>query len=428
MAVSLKHKDTDISNYLDDAALVPFISRNRDYSLRSETWDIKIPMTYTTALAIDDKMEVYDGTKLIFAGEISKIVPDESADVYNVSIESSIRLLRSKKLEFTNLYHHFDGTNWYDFTVNGSCYYNWPVIGLIHFLKCAFTVCGLTLTTTNAEDVSYLPLISATSQGDFNGGSASNYTKPKYMFFRGDLLFAVNQNVVAGYPTLDSMDYDYNQNKVNYFDVISQICSRLFFVLELTAYKTYDLRISAEYPAGDLLNILTTADNDILSINEELTRGADLGEVGITYTDAYTLASSWYYETTSAEVPEKAVGVGRSTSFMRNLEILISDAYDNANKYGDLFAFTRLGIVLANDGDAQSTVTVVKDLSTGTPQTYDETAWALPNQGLSAYKSLAVAVTNKKIVQPMTTDFYAEAENFIDINNKNLTSQTLEIY
>lgn len=430
MSFSVYHASTDISDYVVSAGAVPFLSRNRDYSLRIESWNLKVAASYGVDISRDELIKVYDDSKLLFSGYVDRSVYDNNNHAWDVTVLSSLSLLSQEKVDHTTLHSliNVTGVEWYQYTTYGSCYYGFPVVGLTWLLAKVFSACSLTLDTSEIDDIT-LMIMNATSSSDFNGAN-TQYAKFKHLFVREDLLYSCGQSNVADSDTIDTSD-DYKFNKISCFDLVSEICQRLGLFLLLTDVDEYKISVSTDTNASGYSPLLTIADDDTYSEMEEELRGQDIsGNEGIGYTDSYTKKRAWSDAVTPVEYAtvDAGIGVSKADSFIQNLEILVSDAYDNANKYDDVFAFCRLGVEVSADSTANNDVIIVKGGTVGLdPSTYTETAYPLWNQYKYIYRSKFGDYTQTKTQCPYSVTDLALVENFIDLENR--TSEILqEVY
>lgn len=426
MSYSVEHSDVVINDYIVSASDVPYISRNRDYTLRSEIWSLSVAMTYATVPAIGDKIEVLSDSQIIFGGEITRVQPKLDSRVYDIEVESSLGLLRTRAFDIQTIYSSlYPGSSpgWWEFTYSDVAYYDFPIVGLTYLLKTMFTFVGLTLTTSNIEDLPYVGI--AATSGNF-ASSPSVYATPKYMFFRVDTLFNVNQSHLQPVSVLDDFTYD---SGVTLFDVVSEICSQLGMTLICTSYKNYNLINTSEMGINGFAPTITTTDDQSYDkIEEEIYASAKQ----LVFSNNYTVKTHWVDAKTYIESTN---GTGGKLEIMPNLEILISDAYDKTNHYKDEFAFTRLVMIASDDKSPSVSAVICKGLVPVTNEiaTYTQAGYELVNTAAMKYKAEATSVTNKSITRPATiidnTDvntYTTLAENFIDLRGR--LSKTLEIY
>lgn len=424
MSYSVEHKDVVIDNYIVSAQPVPYISRNRDYSLRAEIWSISIAMTYATTPVIGDKIEVFSDAQIIFGGEISNVLPKYDSRTWQIEVESSLGVLRTRQFDIDTIYSSlYPGSSpaWYEFTY--TTYYSFPIVGVVYLLKTIFTFMGLTLTTSDIEDLPYVGI--ASTSGNF-ASSPGVYATLKYMFFRVDTLFNINKSALEPLSVLEQDDYD---SGVTLFDIVSEICSMLGLTLICTSYKNYNLINTLEMSINGFPSTITTTDNNSYEYSPEVIRSF---AKKIIFSNNFTVKTHW---NTGKTYLESSNGTGEPLNIIQNLEILISDAYDKTTHYAESFAFTRLAMVASSDQSPSITATICKGLVPVTNEiaTYTQANYELPNACAMKYKANCVTATNKTIVQPATiidnTDvntYVTIAENFIDLHDR--TSKTLEIY
>lgn len=427
MSFSVYHIATDISDYTTSVDSAPFLSRNRDYSLRIETVNLQVAGSYSTDIVADDLIKIYDDSKILFCGYVERSVYNHNNQTWEVTVLGSLSLLSQTKVQHSSLHSLFNvtGVEWYQYTTYGSCYYGFPVVGLTWLLAKVFSACSLTLDTTAIDDIN-LMIMNATSAGDFDGANTS-YAKFKHLFVREDLLYSCGQTYVADSDTIDA-DEDYKYNKISCFELVSEICQRLGLLIIITDVDTYKVMVSTDTNTSGVSPNLTISDDKSYSKREEDLRGYDIsGDEGVGYTDSYTKKRVWSDAVTPVEYETVTAGIGvsKTDSFINNLEILVSDAYDLVNHYTGEFAYCRLGVEVSADTTANNDVIIVKG---GTvdfdPTTYTQASYPLWNQYRYIYRNKFSDYTRIESECPYDTSDLALLENFIDLERR--TSQIIQ--
>ena len=267
---------TDISDFITDGSPVPFISRNRDYTLKIETIQLTLSTASQTLVinsnpftpALNDGIRIkYNGT-LIWAGYISKCPLNYDTFSYDLEVTNNLYYLQNFRVDYGTLHAQFatgGATQYIPSSLSsggltnvasgniqistkdnlGGGYYYLPAtsfgdygsstLHLLWALKQMFIVAGLTLDTTAVDSLSPFNFdFSAT----YNG---SNILPVLYsdLYLWEEMLWCINQSVVVDHLTIDYSSY--SDNKISCFDYISEICSQLSFGIYQTGEMAYKL-------------------------------------------------------------------------------------------------------------------------------------------------------------------------------------------
>lgn len=319
----------DISDYITASDPVPFITRNRDYSLRSESMNLSIAITLQDEsgfdsvfdFTVDDKFRIYDGSKLIFAGYVEHSRYDYKSDTWEITIADNLLKLDKVLIDYNTLHALFAaGTNWYEYTA--SDYQSHGIVGILWMMKCMFQAAGLTLDVSEIEDTVL-----------FTSYINSQYVDITYKdYFTYDAaIWNIGQNVAVHYSILDSTDYNYNANKPSCWEVIQDLFSYFSLVIIRTdvdsfkaVAKTTNYSIAnADYFKRTMEKVKVDGLIDNISITGSSAIIADYEN-----TDPNNIAS----------ITSATVGKGKDNiSIISNLIIAVSNAKMLTNKYQDAY-------------------------------------------------------------------------------------------
>ena len=214
----------DISDYVVGAGEVPYVSRNRDWTLRLEIWDVEIAGTLRDIrgasynFSAGDKFTVKDGTTFLFMGVVLSSEFDNERQVFNVSIENALTYLNDYQCKYSVVHSQLSvgRANWYEYVsydISGNA-----LIGITWLLEKLFSIAGLTLNTTTVG-ASVLFNDATVGYGDI---------LVREMLVDEDMFYCVNQNLAS-----------INTNVVipsipTFFEYISAICSVFGFCFQPT--------------------------------------------------------------------------------------------------------------------------------------------------------------------------------------------------
>lgn len=146
----------DLSDYIIDASEVPYVSRNRDWTMRLENWSVKIAGSLKSIrgssynFAVGDKFTVKDGSTFLFLGEVYFSYYNYDEQVYEVDIKSALSILQDYSCDYDTLHSYFiDRNNWYEYTSRD--YDDNRILGITWAIEKMFEIAGLTLNASTAN-------------------------------------------------------------------------------------------------------------------------------------------------------------------------------------------------------------------------------------------------------------------------------------
>lgn len=318
----------DISSYVTSCPIIPRTNRNRDWTLRIEQLSFTVAVTVRDVLdgsfnfANGHKFRIYINDGFIHGGYCVKSVYDFREMVFNVTIKNNLGLLQNKLVDASTLFSLFEtGTNWYDFNLTPNNFLaTGAIVGVLWAMKQMFAVSGLTLDTTDVDEVVLLTHVDSEILEDCT-------TTFQDLFFYVNVLFCVGQSVRTYHTNIDSISNDYNRYKKNCFDVISEIITSLRLHLVQTDLDTFKLEYNEDS--------YTLDDDDTFEYEEET-----IAERTADYTDnlsysRFTNDPSYYTSLTITDYESITYGKGPSVNTLQNFFIYFSDAKTFANKYND---------------------------------------------------------------------------------------------
>lgn len=396
---------TDISKYYLKGGPVPFISRNRDYSVRAEDWQFVIAGTLravrgsTYNFTAGDKVELEGDSTVLFTGYVKQSNYDEDSDTFTIICRHALDKLNDYRIDHTTLNTLLTtgavGT-WlgipdsYDY--DGGGYYG-SVVGWLWAIRCFFYKAGLELDVTEIDGVTLF------TQPEINSQFFLGDVDIKYEHFHtfSDFFYSLNQETVELYTVIDDPEKDFNTNKPVLLDVFSEFCSSLYLTIVPTAVEKFKLYKSTS-------NYSHTTSEKWKSSSIPYLKKETADALGVSYT-----------ENTIDRTQEviKSKGSGDKIKIMPNFEMLYSDAPNNTNKYQEEYSFTRLVISLDDDfGSCYEENRLVAYDDSGI-ETFEYDGYA-PNMISAKYKALANDYTEEKYTINATKTIATVRENFID--------------
>jgi len=206
----------DISDYIIGAGEVPYISRNRDYSMRLEILTLQIAGTLQNIRGSDynflagDKFTIKDDSTFLFLGEVVSSIFNYDRNVYELEIKSALNNLIKYSCNHDTLHTTLlVSDNWYDYTPRD--YDDNRIVGISYLISTMFTLAGLTLDSTTAN-ATVLWNDSTTGFGDITF---------RELLVDEDMFYCLNQDVAAVHndPTVDV------SKTPTFYEFISEMCS-----------------------------------------------------------------------------------------------------------------------------------------------------------------------------------------------------------
>ena len=215
----------DLSDYVIDAAEVGYGSRNRDWTLRTETLNIQIAGTLRNVrgssynFEIDNRFIVKDGSTYLFAGIVEESIYKYDGDYFNIKIKNALTLLENYQCNYNTVHGELQigRTNWYEYVSED--HYGNAIVGITWLFEKLFKIADLILNTT---DIGIRALNSGTG---FNVGI-------RELLIDEDMFYCTNQNVATD-PSFNPPEIDQTLTPT-FFDYISDICSVFGFSIQPT--------------------------------------------------------------------------------------------------------------------------------------------------------------------------------------------------
>lgn len=86
MSVVYKINSVDVSDYVVSSGNVPFVSRNRDWTITSDGFNFTVSDNISTAPLVGDIIEVFNNTDEEYLGIVERVIRDYTANRYNVTV------------------------------------------------------------------------------------------------------------------------------------------------------------------------------------------------------------------------------------------------------------------------------------------------------------------------------------------------------
>ena len=245
-------KWVDISDYIIDGSPVPFISRNRDYTLKVETIQLNLTIASGITPKLNDGIRVKSDGTFVWAGYISKAPLNYDNFSYDLEVTNNLYYLSLYKVDYPTLHPLFiTGTSaQYKTSVLASpttlLYsapynegdYNSSTLHILFAIQQMFVKASLTLDITAVDGVSPFSY-------DFSAakdGSLIKVVTYDDFYVWEEMLYCVNQPGAADHTALDyHYPAEFSKNKISLFDYISDLCSSLSLGIYQTNVLAYKL-------------------------------------------------------------------------------------------------------------------------------------------------------------------------------------------
>lgn len=382
----------DVSDYIvSGTSEVPFISRNRDFTIRAESWNVVIAGTLrdvrgsTYNFTVGDKFRVYNGSNILFYGIVDESTYNYEEQVFEVIVKDALSTLQQIRLEYGTLHSAIavTGASWYEYVASDED--GIPRVGVMFAVKKMFLEAGYTLDTTDVDSevlVTY----------DFGTGIGSVDIEYQKLLMNENAIYCINQSVAAYYTTIDNNVNDYNDNKITFFDFISEVCSQLGLGIQLTSVDNYKLIRTAGSS-----NYTITDDNKFSYRDRDVRAKRTVNDIGATY--VYNTAS--HYADVSAHANAIISNAGSGISLYPHFVIVFTDTDVNDPHSTVALALTDL------NGDVSDDLII-------------EESAGVNNYNAIAYKVRAETTnyTEEEIVTSVQDTYKTVVENFIDLENQ----------
>ena len=409
----------DISDYVVGYSPVPYISRNRDWTLRIETWGVQIAGTLGDVrggsynFTIGDKFVVKSGATFLFSGEVEESYYNYSEQIYEVRIKSSLAKLQEKYISYTDFHDAFAaGTPNVQYWTD---YLGFQSVQCLWALECMFVENGLTLDVP--AGIGTTELFTKTSGDDWPGDVTITYADlyfDEYQLFCLGMASAVESttNVTSYVFRPDDRERPYERvftvapkadhnPEVGCLDFVSEILTSLRFDIKVTGSDAYQL---VAYAAN-----YTVADADKFEYTSKVVKKKidDIGVSRISLTEVianpvpidYALKGrSEYYSAVETLLSENSVGGDDKIVMMPNFTIL----YANTNDYSELYYEAPCLRALTDDFIYS-----------------DSSYYASLNPIALRYQAKAMDSTVETIVTNSDTTFRTVVNNYIDLEWSN---------
>jgi len=321
VSLSVKHYHNsswiDIPDYVIGAGDVPYISRNRDWTLRTESWSVGIAATirndanYSDVFEFlaDDRIAVWDSAKLLFAGMVKSSPLDYESMVFNLEVISDLYKTNDYRIEYDTLHDVLVAGSPTEYEYRGRSYYLMPSVHYLYLMKKMFQVCGLTLDTSEVDDV---VAFTCSWEADAYSGAHTADIKYKDLFVGESELYCINQKTDSYHTTIDSTIYDHSADKITFFDLIKELCGCLGFMIIPTGIDNYKLIL-------ETANYNIDPDNKYGYTLEQISGDEDLDNLGLTHQQVseFNVLSV----TDKTNMQSGSIGKGDGLSWLSKLKI-----------------------------------------------------------------------------------------------------------
>lgn len=300
----------DISDYVTGMSEIPFLSRNRDWTIRADSLNITVAgslivdRTGWTNFQRGDYFRVYNNANLIFYGFVNSSEFNYESHTFDVEIFDNIVALQNKRIEYNVLHSELSSGSPASYEYTASDYYGYPDVGFLYLMQKMFDICNLTL------DVSDI-------QNEIAFSDNINFKDYAYkeIFLDENMLYCINQSVATYYTTIDDTINEYNENKITFFELVNELCTSFKLMIQLVDVGSYKLAFST-------VNY-TISDDDSWQYTENLIKAEKtLDDIGVGISSALRAD---YQSTDITQLTPSSWGGGEKISYYSNLVLLVAD-------------------------------------------------------------------------------------------------------
>jgi len=228
----------DITDYIIKAGKVPYIGRNRDWSVKAEPLTLSLSISSGISPAISDPIKVVCDSQVIFAGLIGRAPYNYNDRSYELEAITEIGSLGDYILEYDVCHSTFynGGTGNAIGTYILSDYYSQPNVYVFYMLEKLFEIAGLTLDTSTVKATTAFNY-------DYGLGGGSQAVTYEDLWFNEEMLYCWGQSYGVNHSVLDDggSDSQYAAGKPTFLAVLKEICSAFSVFPVITDVGAYEL-------------------------------------------------------------------------------------------------------------------------------------------------------------------------------------------
>lgn len=296
MAYSILINSTDVSSYVVSVNSIPIIARNADYTLIAEGYKFELSSASPETGEVGDNVYVYSGSVLLHNGQISSNIRNYEDSTYENEVDHKFIGLKEYMID----YDTYDAT----FQVSASAQtcngISYNLIGHVNLIKALLSKIGISLDTTTYYTVKtdydwsmawgYVspprawPPTYATNR--FHSGVPITNVSENEMFYLPQQLYSINQGGAWPVQAIESVaSLDRQDDKINAWELLSELCSITGFVFAPKDTTTYYLINRIDFPS--------TIDNDKLYEYEREDFSPKATNVACSYVTLRTRVNGW---------------------------------------------------------------------------------------------------------------------------------------
>lgn len=349
----------DISDYIvNGTSEVPYISRNRDFTPRFESWDVRIAYSLTatrsgwTNFAAKDRIRVMNDTTTLFVGYVISSPLNYSSLEFEVKVMTDIYKLHDYLIDYDTLHSVISGGSPSSTEYRPYSYYLMPTIHFTYLMKQMFSIAGLILDTSTVDNV---VAFSHTWDNEQVGDPVSMDITYKDFFTGESELYCINQSIDAYHTVIDYYAYDYKKNKITFEILISALCQIFGFTIDLISTDNYQLNLITEN--------YTIADDDNYDYkNEPIDGEEDIDTLGISiHVPLQGGESSLALSGLANNYTKRSYGEGSGLDWLDNLKIY----YIKEVLAYDMSKVIPISAASCNSGKVEITTSIAHGLSAG---------------------------------------------------------------
>ncbi len=399
----------DVSGFIIQIDKVPFINRNRDFTIITNDMKTNIVYEYNNSFSLNDKIRIWHNDNVIFAGYTQFIQNNWDNRYYELTIANDLSAFNYYKVEHNTLHSVIakNGGDKYKYNPNDSNGHQ--NVQILWLLQCMFSIAGYSLDVSDVED-----LVWDTWTGV--------QILIKHFCLDEGMLYCLNQDVATSYRNIDNITtLSYYTNKITFLDFLNIIFPIFGFGLAVTGYDSYKLVKEGTLYSPNNNEIFSYKATQIRAENE-MAPGKYSPFIVKSYVATPSSISNldlrnYYYDVD----PAKAKNV---TCFWQASEGVTFDSngnYTNSNinileDTKNLLIGSRINLPNGN-------------LTPDFVLAYELFAQLSPIHATTMkyrQRKLDTAYTKYEITMPINTEYKGANQNMIDLNSDTLTSEIVQ--
>ena len=317
----------DITNYVTGADAVPYEAKNRDFSIKLDTWQIQVAQSLNTispfnsgwtGFTFDERIRILDDTSSLFSGFIKSSSLGYSSLEFDVEILPDLARLQDYLVDYPTLHNAIVAGSPTSTQYRSQSYFLMPTVYFMYLFQKMFTIAGMTLDTSDIDDEVAFNFVH-----DLENPPGNKDITYKELFTGEWMLYCVGLSVMTYYTVIES-DKNYKSKKATFFTLLDSVLQALNITIDLVSTDNYKLSLRAS-------SSISIADDDKYEYSKETFRGEEtITQLAYVNLDNLIIYSRYYLSGVANSNPggdswfDKTFGINQGTtklSWLDNLSI-----------------------------------------------------------------------------------------------------------